>query len=76
MSPDGGTFTDKTMISIQVPSGAKAYYTWDGTDPTENGTQYTEPFPVIPGSSILSVVIIDSKGNVSPIYRGEFDYHQ
>gem|GEM_PF-855087 len=76
VSPDGGTFTDKTMISIQVPSGAKAYYTWDGTDPTENGTQYTEPFPVIPGSSILSVVIIDSKGNVSPIYRGEFDYHQ
>ena len=74
VSPKGGTFTEKTMITIKVPDGAKAYYTWDGTNPAENGIPYTEPFPVIQGSSVLSVVIVDSKGNVSQVYRGEYNY--
>ena len=74
VSPDGGTFTSETMITISVPNDCKAYYTWDGSDPATIGVEYTGPFPVIKGSSILSVVVKDKKGNLSPVYHGEFNY--
>ena len=74
VSPTDGVYTEQVMITIKVPENCKAYYTWDGTDPASNGIQYVEPFPIIAGSSVLSVVIIDEKGNVSPIYRGNYIY--
>ena len=74
VTPTDGVYTEKVMISISVPDGCKAYYTWDGTDPTVSGIQYVEPFSILEGASVLSVVIIDEKGNVSPIYRGNYIY--
>ena len=74
VSPEAGTYTELQYISIAVPDNATAYYTWDGSDPAENGIEYTEPFPIISGDSVLSVVIIDANGNQSPLYRGEYHY--
>lgn len=74
VSPNGGTFTTDQLITIDVPAGGKAYYSWDGSDPVKNGLLYEEPFPVIEGSSVLSVVIIDKRGNRSSTYHGEFHY--
>ena len=75
VSPQPGTFTQQEYITISVPDGCKAYYSWDGTDPSKVGLLYTEPFPIINGTSVLSVVIIDSKGNTSPIYHGDYIYN-
>ncbi len=75
VSPSAGTYTQQEYITITVPEGCKAYYTWDGTDPSASGTLYTQPFPILKGSSVLSVVIIDSKGNNSPIYHGDYIYN-
>ena len=74
VSPTDGIYYEDTMITITVPEGCRAYYTWDGTNPAIGGIQYIEPFPVIQGSSVLSVVIIDENGNVSPMYRGNYIY--
>lgn len=74
VTPAAGTYTDLQYISIAVPDNCTAYYTWDGSDPAVNGIVYTEPFPIISGSSVLSVIIIDSNGNQSPLYRGEYHY--
>jgi len=74
VSPTDGIYTEPVMISIDVPDGCQAYYTWDGTDPSKNGILYTEPFPILSGSSVLSVVIIDENGNISPMYRGDYIY--
>jgi len=74
VSPVDGVYTDLIYISIEIPENCVAYYTWDGTDPSENGIEYTEPFPIIEGSSVLSVAIVDEDGNVSPIYRGNYIY--
>ncbi|SFH61222.1 zinc-ribbon domain-containing protein [Pseudobutyrivibrio sp. OR37] len=74
VSPTDGVYTEKVMISIDVPEGCKAYYTWDGTNPVQNGIEYMEPFPIIEGTSVLSVVIVDEDGNVSPTYHGNYIY--
>lgn len=74
VTPGAGTFTEQVSISIAVPAGCEAYYSWDGSNPAEGGTKYTGAFPVINGASVLSVVIKDSKGNVSPLFRGEYIY--
>ena len=75
VSPQAGTYTQQEYITITVPDGCKAYYTWDGTDPAQVGILYTEPFPILKGASVLTVVIIDSKGNNSPLYRGDYIYN-
>ncbi|QFJ55587.1 chitobiase/beta-hexosaminidase C-terminal domain-containing protein [Pseudobutyrivibrio xylanivorans] len=75
VTPEAGTYTEQVYISIAVPSGCKAYYSWDGTDPSSVGIEYSEPFPILKGASVLSVVIIDSKGNVSPVYHGDYIYN-
>ena len=74
VSPTDGVYSEIVMITIDVPDGCKAFYTWDGTDPVSNGIQYMDPFPIIEGSSVLSVVIVDENGNASPIYRGNYIY--
>ena len=74
VSPTDGVYSEIVMITIDVPDGCKAFYTWDGTDPVSNGIQYIDPFPIIEGSSVLSVVIVDENGNASPIYRGNYIY--
>lgn len=76
VSPDGGEFTNEQSITIIVPDGCSAYYTWDGTDPTELSTLYVSPIKIPEGYNILSVIIIDNKtGLKSGIYRGAFEYH-
>ena len=74
---EGGTFTEETYLTIHVPSGCNAYFTWDNTDPDkESGTLYTEPVMVPEGDNILSVIIIDEENEQeSIIFRGRFEYY-
>lgn len=75
VSPAAGTYTEQVNITISVPEGCKAYYTWDGSDPKTIGIEYTGPFPILNGASVLSVVIVDSQGNYSPVYHGDYVYN-
>lgn len=72
VSPGSGTYTEDVMVTISVPENCKAYYTWDGSDPSTVGILYTDAFAIPKGASVLSVVIIDDKGNHSPIYHGDY----
>lgn len=74
VTPSGGTFTTQEDITIEVPEGCTAYYSWDGSYPVDSGIEYTGPFPIISGGSVLSVVIVDPNGNESPLFRGEYYY--
>lgn len=75
VTPGPGTFNEQISISIAVPVGGEAYYSWDGSNPANGGIKYSEPFPVLNGASVLSVVVKDAKGNVSPLFRGEYIYN-
>ena len=53
-----------------------AYYTWDGSTPNRGSSRYTSPITVPEGNNILSVVLIDSKTNLSSdVYKGNFVYY-
>ena len=48
-------FTDKTSVSISVPEGTKVYYTTDGSEPTDKGTEYTAPFEITETTTVKAV---------------------
>lgn len=76
VTPDGGDYTEETFISIEVPEGCSAYYTWDGTDPNVNSAVYAEPFAIPEGNNVLSVLIIDNTTEkLSDIYRQYYTYY-
>ncbi len=74
VSPRGGTFEDSSLITITVPDGCTAYYTWDNTTPTTSSTKYTTPFKIIEGNNILSVIIYDDYGNSSTVFKDNYVY--
>ena len=76
VSPDGGSFTTATTVTITIPEGCVAYYTWDGTEPSINSEQYSAMIEVPEGDHILSVVLMDQKTELfSNVYRGHFSYY-
>lgn len=75
VTPNGGTFNDKTYVYITVPAGCSAYYTWDRSDPTADSMKYVSPILIPEGKNMLSVIIVDDEtGLTSEVYRGMFEY--
>ena len=72
--PDSGTFTEPTTITLIGSEGCKMYYTWDGTEPTEESEEYTEPIEVPVGNHILSVILVDKYGMVSDVLKCNYKY--
>ena len=76
VTPDGGDFGVETTVSVTVPDGCSAYYTWDGSTPTSASSRYSGPLTIPEGNNVLSVIIIDNKTHLSSeIYRGNFIYY-
>ncbi len=76
VSPAGGTYNEETMVTITVPRGCVAYYTWDGTEPNVTSTQYTESFAVPEGNHVLSVILIDQETEkISEMYQEIYIYY-
>ena len=75
VTPASGTYTDETMITIDVPDDCTAYYTWDGTTPTAtNGKKYSGPFEMESGNNILSVVVVDQNSLTSKVVTRSYTY--
>lgn len=77
VSPEGGNFGALTYITVSVPEGCTAYYTWDGTDPNITSKKYISPIAVPAGSNVFSVVIVDDRTEkMSEIYRSNYTYYE
>lgn len=75
LTPDGGEIWGETYVTITAEAGCSIYYTWDGTDPTEQSARYTEPIYVPEGENVLSVLVVnDRNGRKSDIYRSSYSY--
>lgn len=74
VDPAGGSYTTPTKITINVPEGAKVFYTWDGTTPNESSPQYTEPIDMMEGNNILSLILIDKHGRKSDVTQCNYKY--
>lgn len=77
VTPGGGNFSEPTTVTVIVPEGCKAYYTWDSTDPTVESEMYKEPLAIPEGNNILSVILVnDTTELVSDVFRGNYVYYQ
>lgn len=74
VAPDNGTYLEPQPITVLVPDGCTAYYTWDRSVPTSNSALYTGPIEMPQGNNVLSVVLIDEHGLSSAIFRGNYVY--
>lgn len=62
ISPNGGTFSGSQAVAITCgTTGARIYYTTDGTEPTVASNAYTEPFTI---SSSVTVKAIAAKDDM------------
>lgn len=77
VTPGGGNFSEPTTVTVVVPEGCKAYFTWDSTDPTAESEEYTGPLTVPEGNNILSVILVNETTELtSDIFRGNYVYYQ
>ncbi|MDF1568731.1 MAG: chitobiase/beta-hexosaminidase C-terminal domain-containing protein [Spirochaetaceae bacterium] len=53
ISPNSGTISEFTEVSMDVSAGTTAYYTTDGSVPSETSSVYTAPFTLPVGSVTL-----------------------
>lgn len=69
VEPDEGTYSEPTQITVVVPEGSKAYYTYteEGVKPDQSSTEYTEPVDMIRGVNKFKVIVVDKYGNVSSV---------
>lgn len=67
VTPGAGTYSEETFITIVVPEGGTAYYTYDGTEPTTSSTEYTEPVEMLRGNNVFKAIVVDKYGIVSSV---------
>lgn len=73
VSPADGTYNEPTEITIVVPEGYKAFYTYDGTEPTINSTEYKEPVEMLRNANTFKAILVDKFGNVSEVTKVQYN---
>lgn len=75
VTPSTGQYDDYQEIKVVVPDGYVAFYTTDGSDPTTSDTriQYSGPFDMLEGNTILNVVLMNQKGRYSDITKRNYE---
>lgn len=74
--PQSGTYTSQQQITIDVPIGYQAYYSWSLGDAltSQNGTLYTGGITMPEGNSVLSVIVTDANGSSSAVKQVSYTY--
>ncbi len=62
ISPASCTFSEPFQVTITAESGATIYYTTDGSNPTDQSTQYTGPF------TVSTTTTVKAKAYVNGVY--------
>ena len=73
ISPASGTYYDPINVTITCPSsGAKIYYTTNGSNPTTSSTQYTGPFTVSSNATVKAISALN--GEVSTVVSATYEF--
>lgn len=67
VSPSTGQYEEARSIEIKVPDGYTAYYTLDGTDPTETSDRYDGPVDMPMGETLFKAILVTKSGRVSGV---------
>ncbi len=65
------TFEESTLVNVNVADGTTAYYTLDGSNPSNESTRYTGPL-TIKADATLKVIAYDENDNESSIVSQDF----
>ncbi len=72
VNPSTGQYSEATEITVTVPEGYRAYYTLDGTTPTESSQLYAKPIEMPVGNTIFSAVLVNSSGKTSDVTKRNY----
>lgn len=61
-----------TRIILECQKGCTMFYTWDGTTPTPNSTEYKGPIEIPEGNNIISVIAVDDYGQMSSVAKKNY----
>ncbi len=69
VTPDSGKYDSVQQITVSVPAGMKAYYTFDegGAAPTTLSDEYTGPIDMPSGKTLFSVILVNEQGVSSSV---------
>lgn len=74
VTPKSGSYTQAQSITIDVPEGCTAYYTWDGSNPSIESAVYAGPLDMPVGNNVLSILVVNSHELASSIVRYNYIY--
>ncbi|MBA4698811.1 MAG: chitobiase/beta-hexosaminidase C-terminal domain-containing protein [Ruminococcus sp.] len=72
VTPSTGQYDTATQITINIPEGYKAYYTIDGTNPTDASTLYEGPIDMPPGQTMFSAVLVNKQGKYTQVTKRNY----
>ncbi|MFV0528075.1 MAG: chitobiase/beta-hexosaminidase C-terminal domain-containing protein [Lachnospiraceae bacterium] len=75
ITPDAGTYTEATYITIEVPEGYTAYYAFNEI-PTTNSTPYTTSILMPSGSNTFYAIIESESGKTSEAASKYYYYRE
>lgn len=74
INPASGTYEAGQMIEItNIKDGETAFYTLDGSTPSGAATEYTGPFAMPEGNTVVSVVILNEHNLESSITKRNYN---
>lgn len=75
VTPSTGQYEEDQKIKVVVPEGYVAFYTTDGSNPTtsESRIQYSGPFDMPEGNTILNVVLMNQKERYSDVTKRNYE---
>lgn len=75
--PETGLYNTAIIVEVtEIAEGCKAYYTLDGTIPTTDSAEYTEPLMIKCGNYVIGVVTANEEGVLSDVVWRLYDVDQ
>lgn len=72
VTPSTGQYDTATNITINVPDGYTAYYTLDGSEPTDASAKYEGPINMPEGQTMFSAVLVNKQGKYTQITKRNY----